>query len=163
MLEIERSKVRLFTPTEVNAGKRESHQTSRNMRFTRQVACGQIWGNDTLLQARYRNIAYQQSAVPIAIAPDSIVETTADAAQSILADAARRAEARAIAAVEQEEKELKFLKTQAELDAVEFLQKLDTNAVEAETQDGEGFIEGPLSMPAKPPPPLSRSRDACLL
>ena len=53
LFESQRRTTHMVTPSAVNALKRASHSTQRNMVMTRALSHGQVHGNETLLQAKF--------------------------------------------------------------------------------------------------------------
>lgn len=59
-----RKRVRILTPTAINAKMRATHCGVEQLKVARMVGSGQVYRYDTLLQARYRAYDYHDSVVP---------------------------------------------------------------------------------------------------
>ena len=117
VMEVERRKVHMHTPSRVNGLRRASHSTQRNMKMTRYLANGQVQGNEILQQAKYRDIKYQGLITPNGKDFEEVVEIDEGAdVQAALEEARRAAEQRAADMVKQEELEKEMIKSEAQRD-----------------------------------------------
>ena len=132
LFEAQRRSVHIMPASQVNALKRASHSSQRNMTMTRAMAFGQVPGNEKLLQQKYLDVEYQSSIVPNGRVIDQALEVQPDSDMAqVLEDAQRAANARAELAAKREADELETIKSEAQREFEQYVKPLLEKAAES--------------------------------
>jgi hypothetical protein len=119
LIERQRARVKIWSPSCINARLRSFHVGQQQLRGMRVFACRQLYGNAILLSAKREAIAYVRLWFPQSTQGfGELIELEDESErEACLEAAARRAVARAKQAQENEEREALLLRTEAEKEA----------------------------------------------